>query len=233
MRRSALLTLAVLGGAVSLIGGVALFASLTDTAKTGPITAESDALAGSADLKLTTATAEPDESGAVDSIDCDTQGYSDDLATDANTVSVTPGFTSDKLYFCIKNVGSQPVSLTLDAFEMVDVELLNCTGDESLSDPDCGIVAGAPGVGELSGVLSVAVDWYPQCEPGSSQQVSRVLKSLESTPEALVHGLSPGGAADCYSLTLRYPNGGDNTPAMIQAAQSDRVTWRFRFNASV
>jgi hypothetical protein len=232
MRRSGLMTLALLGAVVSVIGGVGLFAALTDTGKTGTITVDSDAMAGSADIKLTTAdVVDADMDGALESIACDTTGYSDDLATDPQTASVAPGFVSDKLYFCIKNVGSQPVSLTFDAFEMVDVELA-CTGDESLFDLDCGIVGGVPGAGELSGVLSVAVDWYAMCELSAGDQSSSGLKLLESTPLPLTHGLSAGGAADCYSLTLTYANGGANTPAEIQEAQSDRVTWRFRFNAA-
>ena len=230
MRRSVLMTLALLGAVVSLVGGVGLFAALTDTGKTGTITAESDAMAGSADVKLTTAdVGDADEDGLTE-VDCDNGAYSDDLATSPMTASVEPGFVSDKMYFCIKNVGSQPVSLTFDAFEMVDTEL-DCTGDESIVDTGCGVVSGTPLVGELSGVLSVTVDWYPMCDPNVSQPSSSVLSSLTSTPLAL-HGLSSGGAADCYSLTLVYGHGAPNTPAMIQAAQSDRVTWRLRFNAS-
>jgi hypothetical protein len=235
MRRPVLLTLAVLGGVVCLIGGVGLFASLSDTGKTGPLTAQSGALAGSADIKLTTAhLVDPTMSGQL-SIACDNAGYSDDLTTDTNTISASPNFTSDKLFFCIKNVGSQPVSVTFDAFEMVDVELA-CTGDEALFDSDCGLPGGVPGIGELSGVLSVIVEWYPQCDPNPiHEQSTRGLKSLASTPLAL-HGLSAsGGPPECYSLTLSYPEAGPtstNTPAMIQAAQSDQVTWRFRFNAS-
>jgi hypothetical protein len=236
MRRSVLLTLAVLGVLVSLVGGVGLFAALTDTATTGTLTADSGGLAGSADLKMTTATVvDVNQDGIVgnpgDSINCFAPGYSDNLATDPQTANVSPGFASDKLYFCIKNVGSQPVTLTFDAFEMIDVEL-DCTGDEALVDGSCGIVGGVAGVGELSGVLSVQVDWYAQCDAAFNEPSSRVLGSLTSTPLALQHGLSAGGGADCYSLTLAYPSGGANTPQMIQQAQSDRVTWRFRFNAA-
>jgi hypothetical protein len=219
-----------------LIGGVGLFASLSDTGKTGPLTAQSGALAGSADIKLTTAhLVDPTMSGQL-SIACDNAGYSDDLTTDTNTISASPNFTSDKLFFCIKNVGSQPVSVTFDAFEMVDVEL-DCTGDEALFDAGgCGVVGGTPFTGELSGVLSVIVERYPQCDPNPiHEQTTRGLKSLESTPLAL-HSLSAsGGPPECYSLTLSYPEASPaspNTPAMIQAAQSDQVTWRFRFNAS-
>jgi hypothetical protein len=56
MRRSVLLTVAALGGLVSLIGGAGLFSALTDTARTGTNSAESAALAGSADIQLAAGT---------------------------------------------------------------------------------------------------------------------------------------------------------------------------------
>ena len=55
MRRSALITLAALGGLICLIGGTGLFAALTDSARSGTNSLESGALAGSADIQLSNA----------------------------------------------------------------------------------------------------------------------------------------------------------------------------------
>src|SRR5687768_8455147 len=99
MRRSVLLTLAALGGLVSLLGGAGLFSALTDTARTGTNSAESAALAGSADIQLAAGSF---NAGA---IDCGT--FSEDLASGFfELTDLTPGFISQGRNFCIRNVGS-------------------------------------------------------------------------------------------------------------------------------
>ena len=129
MRRSVLLTVAALGGLVSLIGGVGLFSALNDTARTGTNSAESAALGGSADIQLAAATAVV---GPVSPITCDPV-FSENLASGFFSLSnVGPGSQSARVFFCIRNVGSQSVMLTALVDELVDVEIA-CTGDEALS----------------------------------------------------------------------------------------------------
>ena len=133
-RRSVLLTLAALGVLVSVVGGVGLFAALTDSATTGTSTAESSALGGSADIKIATASV-PDGSAGGNLV-CGES--SENLATGPFTVSnLATGYVGPRAYFCVANLGSEQVDLSLDVFEGVDVDFA-CTGDEALTgDASC------------------------------------------------------------------------------------------------
>jgi hypothetical protein len=224
MRRSVFLTLAALGGLVSLIGGIGLFAALTDTATTGQNSADSGALAASADIQLATAIL-----GANGEIQCGQ--FSENLATGFFTLSdVQPGEQSPRELFCIKNAGSQQVALTVDVFELTDVET-GCTGDEETFDNTCG----APNVGELSQALFATFFSFTTCFDGNQANSGNSLKALEATPlpigyDGALYG-SPlaAGATGCFAVRLAH--GGDSDAS--QRAQSDSVTWRFRFNAQV
>jgi hypothetical protein len=215
MRRSALLTVAVLGGLVCLIGGTVLFSALQDTARTGTNSAESAAMAPSADIQLAHATigAGGRECGA----------FAEDLTSGLFTASgVSPGYQSNAEHFCIKNVGSQPVTLSVLADELTDVDFA-CTGDEAANgDTTCG----GDQLGELSSVLKVGYLVAPCSQTGGSFP-GPVLKDHATTPFAL--GTLAAGATGCYSTLIHYPS--TTAVLAVQTAQSDRATWRFKFNA--
>jgi hypothetical protein len=217
-RRSVLLTLAALGVLVSVVGGVGLFAALTDSAATGTSTAESSALGTSADIAIASA------SVVGGTVQCNP--FSENLATGPFTVSsLTPGYTGTRAYFCVANRGSQSVQLSLDIFEGVDVDFA-CTGDEAENgDASCGGDAS----GELSAVLHNEVDVLPSCDPGTiSQAFTRTLAQMSAAPIAGLTTLSPG-LGRCFSIQLSYPDAPTNPTQAIQQAQSDRFSWRYRF----
>lgn len=215
MRRSALSTVAVLGSLVCLIGGTVLFAALQDTARTGTNSVDSAALAASADIQLARATFN------AGTIDCGT--FSEDLSTGLFTVTgVSPGYSSQSEFVCIKNVGSQQVTLSALSDELIDVDFA-CTGDEALhGDTTCG----GDQAGELSGVLRVGYETVA-CATASGSGASVVLKDNATTPYAL--GTLASAATGCYSMRILYPSSTTNTA--VQTAQSDRATWRFKFTA--
>lgn len=215
MRRSAYLTLAVLGGLVSLLGGAALYSALQDTARTGTNSAESAALGSSADIQLATGT----DGG--DSIVCGT--FTEDLASGIITAAgVSPGYQSPVAHFCIKNVGSQSVTLSVLADELTDVDLA-CTGDEAENgDATCG----GDQPGELSSVLKAGYLVAPCSQTGGSFP-GPVLSDHGTTPFPL--GTLAAGATACYATLIAYPT--STAAAAVQKAQSDRATWRFRFTA--
>jgi hypothetical protein len=216
MRRSALLTVAVLGGLVCLIGGTVLYSALQDTARTGTNSIESAAMATSADIQLATA----GRSG--NTITCGT--FSEDLASGIITVTgYSPG-SSNERFVCIKNVGSQQVALSALVDELTDVDFA-CTGDESANgDATCG----GDQLGELSGVLIVQ---YRTLDCGTATQIvtgqQPTLKTNATTPQAL--GTLAADATVCVSIFHAYPAG--TAATAIQTAQSDRATWRFKFTA--
>lgn len=217
MRRSVLITLVVLGSLISLIGGTGLFAALTDSARTGTNTVDSAALAGSADIQIATATKPAGSPFA-----CGT--YSEDLASGFFTVAdVAPGYSSPPAYFCLKNVGSQPVTIWASADALVDTDTA-CTGDEALhGDTTCG----GNLAGELSVVLFAAYTLW-ECDGSSANGFLDDLYGNSTSPGALPGTLGVGAVA-CLTVDIGYDF--DATAAEIQRAQSDRATWRFKFRA--
>lgn len=227
MRRSVLLTLAALGALVSLIGGAGLFSALTDTARTGTNSAESGALAASADIQLATANVVPGPLGELGHIQCGT--FAENLTTGLFTVSgVGPGYSSDTTptYLCVRNVGSQSVALGFGADELVETDFA-CTGDEALNGD---LTCGGDQAGELGGVLQASLTKLVQCEQGVPlSEHGNQLSGLAAAPTSL-GSLNPGGT-ECFSASLRTPPITSVAANDLQRAQSDRVTWRFRFDA--
>ena len=218
MRRIALVLASALGAAVCLLGGTVLFSALQDTARTGTNSVESAALASSADIQLARGTF----NGTTGNIDCGT--FSEDLTTGLFTLSdVSPGFNqSPAEILCIKNVGSQQVTLSVLADELTDVDFA-CTGDEATSgDTTCG----GDQAGELSSVLRISYSTVT-CQSPAGSGSSPVLKDNATTPHAL--GSLAAAATGCYFASIIYP--GSTPAADVQKAQSDRVTWRLKFSA--
>ena len=221
MRRSSLLMLTVLGSLICLIGSTGLFAALTDTARTGTNSVDSGALAASADIQIATgfvpATTPPNNG-------CGT--FSEELATGFFAASgVGPGYGPGfPRIFCLRNVGSQPVTLTALATELVDLDF-DCTGDEEAFDETCG----GNKAGELATVLSLTYYGGFRCVDGAGTPVTHTsLLSANAVTPAPLGSLAPG-ETKCYNINIAYPSA---TPAAeVQGAQTDRVTWRITFTA--
>lgn len=222
MRRSLLVTVAALGALVCVIGGTGLFAALQDSARSGTNSVESAALAASADIQLAVATV---PSGPL-SLQCGT--FSEDLATPFSTLTdAEPGSASIATWYCIKNVGSQQVTLSALADELADRDY-GCTGDEELhGDTTCGPVGGVDGAGELSSVLLVSYGQVDCADVNSGVGSSLLLSDNAVTP-SLLGPIAPG-ATRCFSVYVAYQTG--HPSAAVQRAQSDRATWRFRWVA--
>lgn len=219
MRRAFLLTTAALGLVVCLVGSTGLFAALTDTARTGTNQVTTPGLAASADIQLA-----PRE-GPTGQPTCG--AFSDDLATGLFDFTATPPYANQSHIVCVKNVGSQALtSLTMRADELTDIDI-DCTGDEEANgDPDCG----GDAAGELSDVLEVRANWdgcpYEMPTDGTP---TTTLADLAATPLTL-KTLAVDEVV-CIMIFVGYPATGA-TPEAIQRAQSDKVTWRFRFDAA-
>jgi hypothetical protein len=223
MRRPVLLSLSTLGLLICLIGGTGLFAALTDTADLGPNSVDAAGLPGSADLKLAYRVPDPGDPNATV---CGQ--YEDDLTTQAFIEA--SGFVADSSAnnkVCIKNAGSQTVSVSVTAVDLVDVDTA-CTGDEAdLGDATCG----GDAQGELANVIQIRIfpiDCATALELGGSD--ASALDDLVGTPLALTpSGLAPD-AELCLDILVQEPSG---SPALDrQLAQSDAVTWMFRFTGT-
>ena len=212
MRRSVLVTVVVLGGLVCAIGGTGLFAALTDSATSGTNSVESGALAASADIQLARAT----NDGAKPT--CGT--FTENLSSPIFTVSdVSPGFQSDVEYYCVKNVGSQPVTLSVKADPLVDLDLA-CTGDEALhGDTTCGNNQD----GELAAVLRVSYGQLTDCSSNNGSGSGAFLRDNGLFAHAL--GTLAVGETRCFSTDVWYP--ANTADPARQKAQSDQVRWQY------
>lgn len=204
----------VLGLVVTAVGGMGVFAPFTDRATTGVNTVTSGERPRAADLKLAYPV------GALS--DCDTATYSDNTTTAAHTyTNAQPGTADEWRYFCLRNAGSAPVSVSLGAVDGSDVDHA-CTGDEAAAgDTTCGDNQ----LGELSGMLSVGYAIFP-CTGGSATKQGA--GTLVTLPFAL--GTLPAGATWCGVTMVGYPDGAD--PMAVLRAQSDTVTWKWVFDAT-
>ncbi len=217
----------VLGLVVSLMSGVGLFAVFTDRATTDPNTADSGEIARAADVALTTADLSLGGTGCGDS-------WFEDLqlplvAASNLQPSDEPQQSRD---FCLLNAGSSSVDVLVSAIDLVDSEI-GCTGDEATVDASCGL--GDPG--ELSPLLRVnLVKW--DCDAVFELGTGANLGMISNTLPGLVASGMPfqggstlaPGAMFCASMQILYPTGA--TAEQVQAAQSDRATWRFAFDAT-
>ena len=217
MRRSVLLSVAAVGALVCAIGSSGLFAALTDTARTGVNTADSSALAASADIRLASATYGGDPA----TVTCGTFG--ENLSTALFTVAdAQPRATAlDEKYLCIRNVGSQSVTLAGLADNVADVDTA-CTGDEAIYDTTCG----GDAAGELSSNLTVSYA-VVSCATGDGSGGGSTLSANATSPIGL--GSLAAGTTGCFLIRLFYPDA--TSASNVQKAQSDRVTWRFKFTA--
>ena len=230
-RRPMLRTIVALGIVVSVVSGAGVFAVFTDHATTGSNSVVSGTLASAADLQLATAT--PIVVGGVETTQVTCGTYVDDLVT--GLISVTNAAQSvsylQRSYFCLKDVGAAAILIRWSATDLSDIET-GCTGDEATVDTGCGIVAGTAYDGELSQALRVRLtNW--NCLTGASE--GDILASFESltqpggVPTQGQVSLGPGDVY-CGSVEVLYPWGTANE--VVQAAQSDQVTWRFSFDAA-
>jgi hypothetical protein len=211
MRRPVLITLAAVGGVIVLLGGTGIFAALSDTARSQTNYIDSGALAPSADLQVATA----QYVGNV--LTCGQ--FTEDLTSTMISIVGPPGADNGQSYpYCLRNVGSQSVDLTVLAENLSDFEM-DCTGDESAYDTGCGP---GMGLGELGDIVQVSHQQF-DCATGAFVAANLyLLRDTSFTPVSL--GTLGPNETRCFAALFFQSN---STGAQRQAAQSDRLLWQF------
>ena len=230
-RRPWLRTIVALGIVVSFVSGAGVFAVFTDQATTGSNSVVSGALASAADLQLATAT--PNVVGGTETtlVTCGT--FVDDLAT--GLISVTDAAPSvnylQRSYFCLKNAGTAAIGVRWSVTDLADVET-GCTGDEATVDTGCGIAAGTAYDGELSQALKIRLSNW-NCTTGVSDgDILAGFENLTQPGGVPIQGDLTLGPGDIYCGSVEVLYLEDTGVDIVQAAQSDQVTWRFAFDAT-
>ncbi len=228
-QRSILVSIIAVGTIITAVSGAGVFAAVTDRATTGTndvtSTGEPGGGEGSVDLQVATATTDFGDG----SVDCGTFG--DNLATGLFTGAmgaVEPGFTNlGTKYLCLRNAGTSPALVSWSAIDVLDTEV-GCTGTEADYDATCGPRAGNPG--ELSDNLRPQ-KFQRDCATGDflDETEETTLDALAATPERFAQ-LDAGEEA-CFSVGLLL-RATQADPGDVFGSESDRVTWRFAFDAS-
>jgi hypothetical protein len=217
-RNTYLWSVMVVGAVVTAVGGTGIWAVFSDRATQGTNTIESGSQPRVADLQVGEFVGEA----------C--SGLSDDLATALWSVSsMQPGDVVVR-NICLKSNGAAAVSVRLAAIDIVEGDA-QCTGDEQIVDPACG---GGPGQGQLANALQVEYATDMNCDGiiGTLGDQVGVLGTLGVGSSFAV--LSPvsglaAGFTMCVQLAVRYPS--ETSVDLVQAAQTDSVSWKFAFDA--
>ena len=220
MRRLLTVTMA-LGLVITAMNFTGIFAVFNDSATTGTNDADSGALQATADIQI----------GVTDNDHCTGASYSENLVTGVVSVSglVPGGPASDNLYICLKNVGVAAVAVTATAFDISETEI-GCTGDEATYDDTCG--TSGIGDGELGTILNGQLLWFDcTTSDGPIGGGFLAIESMAVTPLS-IGTIDPGEVACVRSHAYIPDIGGILTGEMAQAAQSDKVEWRYSFDAT-
>lgn len=219
-RNTYLWSVMVVGAIVTAVGSTGISAVFRDRATQGANTIESGPQPRAADLQI----------GQFVAGSC--SGMQDDLTTALwNVANMQPGGAVQR-DLCLMNNGATSASVRLAAIDVVESDA-QCTGDEQAVDPACG---GGLGQGQLASAVQVEYATDMDCDTvignnGTGDLVG-VLGSLGVGGSFAVlttdSGL-PAGSTMCVSLTVRYPS--DTSVDLVQAAQTDGVSWKFAFDA--
>jgi len=208
---------------------VAIALALTAALSAGALIAAGVAPAGAgsaaeADLQI----ANTNVIGA--STDCaDVAPYVDTQTVPPLTINnIEPG-TAVTRYVCVHNRGEAPAAVDLAIVNAAEVET-GCTGDEADFDPDG---AGCGTRGELGADLAVTVGATDVGPAGSCQGTPAAEVVYHGVADTAGEAITPAvgaGEYGCYRIDVVYLA---FTPAdQVQANQTDRTTWQFRFVGS-
>lgn len=213
-RRPVLASLAVAGVLAGTLGLAGVFAESTDRAQTGENRWQSGALEELQDVDIQLAL-----------LDGSCGTFTEDLET--GLFAVTEDESDDLVLagFCLRNNGNFPVRVAAVALDVVDVEVA-CTNREAEVDETCG----SGGLGELSGDLGISA-YLSECDVDNGfpafdhRAFSRSLADLATARVELVQLPPDSTTPVCLMANTGYS-------FSERASQSDRVTWRFAFEAS-
>lgn len=233
MGRQALRITILLGVLISIVGGTGIFAVFSDRATTGTNSAETGSRQAAVDLRIEAAALPPAGDPALN-CDGNLDGAlfnADDLTTGIFSVNgIQPGdypADADVAYLCLFNAGSGTIDVEATVIDIVDTDTA-CTGDEAVAgDATCG----SNQAGELSGAIAAQMEQLDCANFSVSTPIqANSIANWPSVPAPLTSSLAPGAIA-CLAFYLWVPASTDETT--LQIAQSDRVEWRFAFDAAL
>jgi len=215
MRRPLLITLVVLGLVTTLTGASGVLAAGSDRATTGTNSLETGSIASSVNLQI----ARWDRLTGV----CGT--FTDDLTTGLFTLTDRQPSGSGigpPQDMCLKNAGQGTIDVSVSAIDVVSTDIA-CTGDEASVDDTCG----ADQAGELGPLVSTSVNRWTSCAANAPFGGGGSSGALATFSGPIAPGLAAGTTV-CILANVSY----NPSTANAEKGQSDRVTWRYAFDAA-
>jgi hypothetical protein len=230
MARHSLRIIIVLGMLITLVGGTGIFASFNDRATVDNNSAISGSRPKAADLRIEQASFD----ATTGQIDCNADNgqvaFDDENLTTGlySATDIQPNSNLGYTYICLSNAGSSPLTLTVSAIDLSDLDI-DCTGDEAAAgDTTCGLNATQqPQVGELSPLLWVEFDEAANATGTFFPPVSPEAPLPNTTALSFAAQQLQPGDIERVRIDISYPT---PTPTDVLLAQSDQVTWRFAFD---
>lgn len=219
MRRRLLIALTAVGSVIVVLGGLGVFAALTDQAMSGTNSVTSVSQPRQVDILIS-----PRTTGSSGTGTCGE--FTDDLTSplftiEALDVNMFPAFT-----YCLRNDGSlNAVQVKIGVQDLTDIDV-SCTGDEKEYDETCGPgPEGQEQQGELADSITLR-HYSLDCQTSQRSLIGiRPLRQHVSEPQGL--GTLTGGSSMCFATEIALSPSTD-----LQVSQSDTVTWRFRWEAT-
>jgi hypothetical protein len=218
-RRPALLTVVALASVSALMSVTGVFADFGDTATGGENDVTSADLLTGVDLQIAPYIVDPfDPQGAGSCGD-----FTDDTETklfEAELVDVGSNLWGS---YCVRAVGTTNARFSVAAIDVVETEAA-CTGKERDVDATCG-----EGLGELSSVA-----WWHwslmDCATGEPTFPGNAGLRFPHDDAPILRPLPMDGSPVCvrFDVSINSQSAVDR----LSAAQSDAMSWRFRFTAS-
>lgn len=221
MRRRLLIALTAVASVIVSLGAVNVFAAVNDYVLTETNRVSTAAQPVAVDLRVA-----PRSQGSDGLWRCGP--WTDEAMSPLFTLDATHLRADNHATFCLRNDGATRVDLSTTVQDIVDIDV-ECTGDEVLLDPTCGPGPdGQKQPGELTKALQLL---YFTVDCDTNELSSEPLAPLHPLGEQVAKPVSLGsldaGLYNCYLVALHIE------PSDLQAAQTDTVTWRFRFGATM
>ena len=146
--------------------------------------------------------------------------FADNTTAAIRISDLDPAEESTSLSLCVTNASRAAGRLLVGSADVVDLDVA-CSGDEALVDTTCGGTL----AGELAADLVHDLRVTMPCAPSRGELGTARSVSFAALADGVVLGTLGRDEMACVSVTLRRPalHGGSS------GAQSDRVTWRYRF----
>lgn len=216
MRRPVLITLVALGLITSLTGASGVLAAGSDRATTGTNSLATGSIAASVNLQIATWDRATGTCGT----------FADDLTTGLFTLTDRQPSSNSigaPQSLCIKNAGQGTINVNVSAIDVVSTDTA-CTGDENLVDTTCG----ADQAGELGPLVNTSVSTWASCAANASPGTGNAGGALSTFgPSPIAPGLAAGTTICIFANVFYNP-----TAADAEKGQTDRVTWRYAFDAA-